>query len=318
MTCGLSSLLLVLNVAHDAVHDALFRRKSFNRLVSVLTFNLLGVNAYLWRMRHVNSHHVFPNVNGCDIDIDHNLFIRLSPNQPSRWYHRYQHIYAPALYMLVAVHTIFIQDPIYLFKTRLANMRNISHPTREIIIFVAAKLAYSALMISIPIWVMDLSPVHVAVGYATMSAVVSLLFVFLLIGTHFAEETEFPTLDADGSIPGNWVSHTMDTSLDWAPESKIANFLVGGINTHAAHHLFPTVSHVHYVALTRIIHEAARKHGVRYNRTTLPGMLKSHFAYLRHVGNDALKPPVKKETSDAISGSPPPRSADQTLQALHG
>ena len=55
-------------------------------MIQHLSFSLLGVSAYLWRMRHTRSHHVFPNVNGCDVDIDENPFVRLSPNQPWRWY----------------------------------------------------------------------------------------------------------------------------------------------------------------------------------------------------------------------------------------
>ena len=53
------------------------------------SFTLLGANTYLWRLRHVKSHHNFPNVNGRDIDIDDTAFLRLSPNQPRRRYHRY-------------------------------------------------------------------------------------------------------------------------------------------------------------------------------------------------------------------------------------
>ena len=73
-------------------------------------------NSYLWRLRHVKSHHVFPNVNDCDIDIDEYWWIRLSPNQPHLPHHRFQHLYAPLIFWLVNIHTTFYQDAVYLFK----------------------------------------------------------------------------------------------------------------------------------------------------------------------------------------------------------
>ena len=77
---GVAALLLAINIGHDAAHHALFRSRFWNDAVQALSFALLGVSAYLWQMRHNKSHHIFPNVNGCDIDIDENPFLRLSPN----------------------------------------------------------------------------------------------------------------------------------------------------------------------------------------------------------------------------------------------
>src|SRR5262249_25972372 len=113
---GAASLLLAINIGHDAAHHTLVRSKTLNDFIQHACFSLLGVSAYLWQMRHTRSHHIFPNVNGCDVDIDENPFVRLSPNQPWRWYFRYQHLYAPLAYVLVALHTVVWQDFVYLFK----------------------------------------------------------------------------------------------------------------------------------------------------------------------------------------------------------
>jgi linoleoyl-CoA desaturase len=111
------------------------------------------------------------------------------------------------------------------------------------------------------------------------------VFIVLLIGTHFAEETAFPIVNAKGELPHGWAYHALATSLDWSPESPLANFFAGGANAHAAHHLFPNVAHVHYPAITRIIADEAARHGIPYNRTTLPGMLTSHLRFLRRMGS---------------------------------
>lgn len=281
---GCFALLVAINVAHDAAHHALTPNRSLNTLIQTLAFTMLGANAYLWQLRHVKSHHTFPNVNGCDVDIDSNAFLRLSPNHPRRWYHRYQHLYAPFIFWLVDIHAVFYNDFVYLFKKRLANMVDITHRPRDYVVFALSKLAYVALVFVLPLITLDLPWWMVLSGSLVMSFGVSLMFVLLLIGTHFALETEFPEFDEEGRLDNNWAVHALVTSLDWSPESRLACFLMGGTNAHAAHHLFPGVSHRHYVAITRIIRETAAEFGIPYKRTTLPRMIRSHFRFLRRMG----------------------------------
>lgn len=282
---GGTSLLLVLLGAHDAVHNALSRRQWVNTAVARGAFWLIGVDGRMWAQRHVGSHHVFPNVNGCDADIDVNPLIRLSPNHPRRPWMRFQHFYAPVIYLLVALHSILVQDVVYIFKRRLANMEGLKHGPREVAQLVACKLVHVSLFMALPLltaavwW-------HVLVAYLAMSAVKSLAFVLLFVPTHFAEEAEFPALGTDKRLPRSWARHQMATSLDWNAENPLAVQLAGGLNAHAAHHLFPSVSHAHYGPLTKAIRRAAARHGVRYNRTTLARAVRSHFRHLRAMARD--------------------------------
>ena len=71
---AVSALLLAINVGHDASHDAVFCSPILNLILQRACFLLTGINGYLWRMRHLNSHHLFPNVNGSDTDIDENPY----------------------------------------------------------------------------------------------------------------------------------------------------------------------------------------------------------------------------------------------------
>jgi linoleoyl-CoA desaturase len=285
---GIGTLMLGVNVAHDAAHDALTRWRWVNRTVQTVIFTLLGANAYLWRLRHVKSHHTFPNVNGCDIDIDENCFLRLSPNHRRRWFHRFQHLYAPLIFWLVDVHTVFYQDFVYLFKRRLANMVDIRHPAHEYAMFAACKAAYLAIVVGIPMIVLSLPWWQVLLGAAMMSFLASVLFVTLLIGTHFVEEAKFPHFGRDGYLEHDWAEHALVTSVDWSPTSRLALFVAGGANCHAAHHLFPTICHIHYIAITAIIQQTAAEFGLCYNRTILPRMVRSHFRFLKRMGQDVV------------------------------
>ena len=113
---GVSSILTAFNLAHDAAHNALTPNRRLNAVIYFLTFNLQGANAALWKLRHIGSHHVFPNVQGGDADLDDNGLLRMSASTPWRWYYRYQHLYAPLLYMLFSLHWIFVYDVQFLFK----------------------------------------------------------------------------------------------------------------------------------------------------------------------------------------------------------
>jgi linoleoyl-CoA desaturase len=281
---GLSVLFLAINVSHDAAHGALTGNRRVDGRIHRVLFGLLGVDGYLWQMRHNGSHHVFPNVNGCDIDIDENPFLRLSPNHPRRGLQRWQHLYAPFVYLIVVLHSVFYGDFVYLFKTQLANMRDIRHKRGDVVLFAVGKLAYVALNIGLPLVFIHAPAWRILAGYAAVTAMMSLLFVMLLIGTHFAQEVEFPMPSGMGVLPRDWAVHALETSVDWMPGSRLAEIASGGANTHAAHHLFPRVSHVHYRAITPLLKATAAEHGIRYNETTLGGMLRSHFRHLRAMG----------------------------------
>jgi linoleoyl-CoA desaturase len=280
---GVAALLLSVSVGHDAAHDTLFRNQKLNGLVLFGCFALLGADPYLWRMRHVKSHHAFPNVNGCDIDIDSNIFLRLSPNHRRRCYQRFQHLYAPLIFWLVDIHTVFIQDPHYLLKRSLANLANIRHPIGVYLSFVLCKAVFLSIVFVIPAIILPIPWWQVLVGALLMSFVASCVFVYMLIGTHFAEETAFPEISPDGTIAHGWATHAMITALDWSPHSRLALFIAGGTNCHAAHHLFPNISHAHYIPITEIVIRTAQEYGIRYNVTTLPRMVVSHFRFLKRM-----------------------------------
>jgi linoleoyl-CoA desaturase len=285
VTFGVASLLLIFNVAHDAVHGTLSPKRWVNVMIYRMCFVFVGISGRLWAMRHLHSHHVFTNVNGSDVDIDENPFLRLSPNHPRRSYQRFQHLYAPLVYWIALPHTTFYQDFIYLFKRELANMRDITHPWYEYVLFGVEKFIYVTMLLVIPLATINLPTHQILIGYAIMAMAVSTLFVFTLVGTHFTMETSFPAPDEKGVLPGSWAMHVVKTCLDWNPSSRLATAVFGGANAHVAHHLFPSVNHVHYVKCTALIRQSAHLHRLPYQETTLLRMMRSHFAFLRQMAN---------------------------------
>lgn len=280
---GIFGLFIAFNISHDAAHGTLSRQPWLNKLTYYLTFNPLGTDAYLWGIRHNQSHHLFPNVDGVDVDIDSNFLVRLSPNRPLLKHHHWQHLYAPILYGLFTLQWVFIKDWHYLSRKNLANLRNIRHPKTEVAGVIVAKIFHFTYLVLIPIC-LGLSVWVVVAGYLLYHVAMSYFFLFTNIMNHHSEEAEFPQRDAEGYLPGSWAQHQITTCLDFHPRSQVWTFFFGGFNAHAAHHLFPNVCHVHYPAISGMIARLSKKHGVRYHQSDWWRALISHFKHLKALG----------------------------------
>ncbi len=286
---GIFGLFIAFNISHDGAHGTLTRSPGLNKWLYYLTFNPLGTDAYLWGLRHRKSHHLFPNVDGVDVDIDSNFLVRLSPNRPLLPHHHWQYLYAPLLYGLFTLQWVLLKDWHYLFRKNLANMHDIKHPPLEIAGVILAKLFHFGYIIVLPI-VVGLSPGVVISGYLIYHVAMSYFFLFTNIMNHHSEEAEFPRRDAEGYLPGSWAGHQIRTCLDFHPTSQLWTFFFGGFNAHAAHHLFPNVCHVHYPAISKIIARLVKKYDIQYHHSDWWSAFKSHFRHLKSLGQT---PPVQ-------------------------
>ncbi|HEX2629911.1 MAG TPA: fatty acid desaturase, partial [Chitinophagaceae bacterium] len=78
-----------------------------------------------------------------------------------------------------------------------------------------------------------------------------------------------------------WSEHELEATIDFAPSSRLINWITGGLNTHVAHHLYPSVCHTHYYAITPIIEQYCREQGYPYRKESLGNALISHFRFLK-------------------------------------
>ena len=110
---------------------------------------------------------------------------------------------------------------------------------------------------------------------------------------HCVEHADFPTELGTGRMTTPWAVHQVETSVDFARDSRAACWLLGGLNFQIEHHLFPRVCHVNYPAIAPLVEQTCRDFGIsyKYNDTFL-GALRSHYAWLRAMGRapPALNP----------------------------
>lgn len=103
---GLTAVMIVFNVVHDASHNVLFKNKLHNRIAAYFG-DLMGMNSYIWNIRHNIQHHTFTNVAGGDVLLDSIPFIRVSPQQKKYSMHKYQPWYVPVLYIFYSIFWVF-------------------------------------------------------------------------------------------------------------------------------------------------------------------------------------------------------------------
>ncbi|MCI4665402.1 MAG: fatty acid desaturase [Neomegalonema sp.] len=280
---GFFAYAVVASFCHDASHGSLSRRRSVNRIALFLGFAVVGVSGALWGRRHVREHHMFPNVDGTDIDADSTLLVRLTPHRPWRPWHRFQIYYAPILYLTVLWHLAFVEDWKHLREARMEKPARYRTWAASLE-FAAAKLLHLGLGLGLPLLLIDASFWSIVAAYAIASAATSAMFVMINIGTHVCDGAAFVKPDESGVIGHDWATHQAMTAVDWAPQNRLAVALTGGANAHAAHHLFPEAAHCHNARLTKLVDSFAAKHDAPRLVTSFAGMLAAHARHLIALG----------------------------------
>lgn len=279
---GLSGVCIVFNLVHDASHQAVFRSRKLNKWLTYIG-DFVGINTYIWHIRHNIQHHTFTNILGGDIIIENVPIVRLSQHQPYKWFHRYQVFYAPVLYTFYTLFWMFFIDIKLFFKKEICNLKDLNHPPREWAIMWGSKVFYLLYALVIPMLVLDIPASWVVLGFFVMHFTAGILLSTVALLGHFVEGPSFPHPDENGYIDNSWADHEIEATIDFAGGSKLANWITGGLNTHIAHHLFPQVCHVHYYNLTPIIRETALEYGLPYGEESLPSAIRSHFRYLERL-----------------------------------
>lgn len=282
---GLFMLGIIFNIAHDAAHNTLSKSKKVNRLLYYTGFSLLGNNPFAWKKYHIESHHLYTNVEGSDIDVIKNAFIRLNENDAHKPRHRYQHFYAPLLYLFYSLNFVLFRD-LSALAGRSDRTIVLKLPFREKIRYVFYKLFYFSYSLLLPLLFCAVSWQVVLVAFILSHFLNSLIICSVLACNHQVDETAHIPASANEHSEKSWVSHQMETNLDYNPESRALNFLLGGFNAHTAHHLFPGMCHVHYRKIIPVIRQTAKEFGMHYNETTYSKAIRSHFRFLKKMGMD--------------------------------
>jgi len=271
------------NVMHDGAHGSFSKYKWVN-VVAAFSLNILGGNSFMWNMKHNVIHHAFTNVDGIDDDIDIQPWMRMSSTQKKYRMHKYQHLYFWILYSLLYIFWIFVLDYQKYFKSRVGNMPLKKMSLNDHLVFWGFKLFHLFLFVGLPIYMVGFTSWLTSFLIFTLVAGFVLSIVFQL--AHTVEHTAFPVVNVEtNKLEDEWAIHQIKTTANFATNSKVVSWLVGGLNFQIEHHLFPKISHVHYPAISKIIKQACIEYGINYiEYPRVRYAVASHVAYLKQMG----------------------------------
>lgn len=277
-----ATMLLAMNSLHDAAHGAFFRSALANRVLTRVVALPLGIEPAYWTARHVHYHHSHANIDGLDLDIEPNIALRQTPFQDWHPQYRWQHLYWPLVAAISLPWITWVFDwADRLGRTPLKHDK-VLPGARGVAVFLASKALHVGLTIVLPLWLTPMSLGAVLGAYLLAQLLASCFLVATILGTHWADVAFFEA-PADGLLPHTWHEHAFHTSIDWQSPVWLRPF-IGGLDRHLTHHLFPNHSHRHYVALSGIVEQAAREHGLPYRPLGYRELHAAQQRFLRAMG----------------------------------
>lgn len=282
---GFTQLFMTYNISHDANHKAYSSNQIVNKVLAC-TFDLVGINSYMWRLLHNTSHHTFVNVQGKDSAITSDKLLRFAPDETWSPLHRYQHVYAPFVYTLATLEWVLVKDFNYFInKKNYGNLRVEKHPLKEWVFLIATRLFYFGYILVIPMIFLSVPWYVIIIGFVLMHAFIGFHISLIFQPCHITLESEYPNADEEGNLTSDYINHVFSTTCDFSRTKPFRTWMLGGLNLHIIHHMNSSICHVHYPALTEILRETAREFGLQYREfETVADAFRVHLRMLKKLG----------------------------------
>ncbi|NBP66824.1 MAG: hypothetical protein EBU66_19530 [Bacteroidetes bacterium] len=259
---------------HCANHGAITKNKHLADLYSILNVIPVGLSPYKWRNKHYSHHN--DTMTKDDKDNLQEPFARMDPNQPYKWYYKYQYIYVPILLCTLQLQYI-MDDIIFTIKGKYTTK---SEQFKYLIII----SLFIFLYFIIPLRKYSLKRVFLIflVFSITLSIITSSEFIInhMVTETNYSDENKRVDI-AKTQIEG---SHNVATNRNkyW---SHFVNFISGGLSYQIEHHLFPSIHFTYYPEINHITRAYAKKQGIKYPETkSLLAALKKSRQHLKDLG----------------------------------
>lgn len=286
VTMGIGTVGIGASVMHDSNHGSYSTNNTVNSFLGNV-LNLLGGYSRNWRIQHNILHHTYTNLDGLDEDIEGTKLIRMSPHKPLMGIHRYQHIYAWFLYSLMNLYWATVKDYKQIFRYEKEGLLQKEKVTlrKAFTELTLLKVFYIAYLFVVPMLFSGFAWYHVIFGYIIMQMIAGLSLACIFQPAHVMETSGFPVPNESRKIEDNWATHQLNNTTNFAPNSRITSWFIGGLNFQIEHHLFPHICHVHYPAMSKIIKSVAEQYGIAYNvQPTVFRALVLHGKMLRELG----------------------------------
>lgn len=253
-------------IGHDAGHSQIATTKRVNRLLGFIHGDLLLGMSYGWWTHKHNRHHANPNHVGKDPDVSMNVLV-WSKDQATqrrtrfgRWAAAHQHLYFFPLLMLEGL-------SLKLSSWATLSERNVKDRWIEGSLLTAHLVGYLVLVFaSMPL----------GLGIAFIAVHQALFGIYL--GSSFAPNHKGMPMPG----PDDHWDHLRKQVLTSrnVRGGLVTDWLLGGLNYQAEHHLFPSMPRPNLKRAQPIVAAYCSEVGVTYTET---GLVESYAIGLRHL-----------------------------------
>lgn len=283
---GVGMAGLGMSVMHDANHGAYSNNKIINYLMSNVIV-LLGASGFNWKLQHNFLHHTYTNITHLDDDIKDKAILKFSPHTRVRQIHRFQWLLAFPLYGISTLYWVTVKDFTQFFNYIKLGVNKNTRKENNIAFtkIVISKVGYYFTFLVLPTVILGFSFWYIFLGFILMHITAGFILTLIFQLAHTVEEAHHPMPNDKGEIENDWAIHQLNTTVNFSRNSKLLSWYVGGLNFQVEHHLFPTISHVHYPKIAPIVKATAEEFGIPYlENETFGDALKSHLNMLRSLG----------------------------------
>lgn len=268
-----------LTVLHDAGHRR-FARAAWPNVLATQTAAPVGLWVGHWTLKH-RVHHRLTQVYPLDDATRASGLVRLHPSAPRWRLHRWQHVYAWALYSLAWAGELRSQLS-YLRTGRVTNTRTPDAPARAASFAVEKGLC---LLVLVPYgWLLGIG--DLALLLLTAMTVASLFAAIATVVGHINVGLE-PTATAPSAA--DWADHLRRTTASFSLDSLPARWLTGGLTHHLVHHLRPVAPRGQLPELHRALAaELAVSGREPVVLPTVRDAVSGHYRRLKELGRPAL------------------------------
>ena len=238
-------------VMHDASHHAVSCNKFTNEILASIWNSLALWNTGIWYKHHCIMHHSFTGSKKDPDTIHFKPFIRKSLQEKPTKYLKYNN-YMAFISLNIIPGMWFGQAIIYLrgiMKKKILRMPiTYTLKIHEVLLsmFTIFSLLYSR-------------NVYLLFSYVIAC---NMTYCFCILPDHDTFETH-SNIVCDTKII-DWGELQVRNSGNFATSNSLLNHCFGGINYQIEHHLFPTISHIHFPAIAKIVKKTCKEYEIPY------------------------------------------------------
>jgi len=280
---GLGMAGIGMCVMHDGNHNSFSNSKHINKMMG-FTLQMLGGTYKNWQIQHNKLHHKFTNIINHDPDVKPIKLLRFSPDSPYKKIYRFQFIYAWFLYGLMTFSFSTIKEFKQLVEWKDSGVILINEYRQLMLELIGWKLMYYFFILIIPLYTLDITLMQWFGLFFLMHFVAGFILALIFQTAHIVPDCKHLDLPEKMDV-NSWAINQVLTTSNYAPNSGLFSWFIGGLNYQIEHHLFPGVCHVHYASISEIVKRKTQEYGLPYNcQPTFFSAIFEHAKMLYRLG----------------------------------